>query len=153
MTDFFKFFFFYGLSRLLLNTVISGMVALLVGSGVGTLVGAMRRRMADTLYITILGAFLGCLVACLIPTVSIPGALQSWGAAGGLGSLSVLVVLFFIVLGGLAGSIMASTFGFKLMTKLSFKVLAWMLVGIYILMTISLYQGYVFYCFPGSEYC
>jgi hypothetical protein len=141
--------------RLITHTFLSIIFAVLLGSVIGFVVGAIRRRIQDTLYVSIVGSFLGSMLVCIAPPVSTPGSLESWGMGGGLGSLSVLVTLMLIALGGIAGSLIVSIFGFRLFLKLKTKWFLWIISGIYITMAISLGYGHLMYCSSSvpSSYC
>uniref|UniRef100_B8HTE7 Uncharacterized protein n=1 Tax=Cyanothece sp. (strain PCC 7425 / ATCC 29141) TaxID=395961 RepID=B8HTE7_CYAP4 len=143
----------YVLLRLTYQTTLSLILAALVGSGIGVGVGAIRRRVQETVYVSRVGAFLGSILVCSVPPVSVPGALESWGSGGGLGSLGVLVCLFLVALGSIVGSLITSILGFKLVLKLGRKWLTWIIAGVYIFMVISLVHGYLQYCSPSLSYC
>lgn len=143
----------YIFSRLIGHTLLSIILGAIWGSVIGFVVGAIRQRIEDTLYVSIVGSFLGCILICIAPPVSTPGSLESWGMGGGLGSLSVLVSLVLITLGGIAGSLIASTFGFRLFLKFQTKWFVGIISGAYIVMAISLGYGYLQYCSPSISYC
>ncbi len=141
------------LSRLFTHTLLSGILGAILGAAIGVVAGALRRSISGASAVSIRGAFVGCLLACISPLICTPGSLESWGTAGGLGSLSVLVSLALIALGGLIGGLAASTFGYRWVMTMKPRLFAWIMSGIYILMAGSLAHGYLRYCFAGSSYC
>lgn len=140
-------------SRLLAHTFISGILGVILGSVVGVIAGAIRRSIPDTFVASCMGAFLGCILVCITPWVAAPGTLETWGQGGGLGSLVVLMTLAFIALGGLVGSLVTSTFGYRWVCQLKLTSFQWILAGIYLLMIVSLAYGYRQGCSPSLSYC
>lgn len=140
------------ISRLIVHTIISGILGGILGSVMGFVVGAIRQRIKDTVYVSRVGAFLGCLLVSIFPPISSPGSLETWGMAGGLGSLQVVITIILIALGGLAGSFIASTFGFGLFLKARQKLFVWVFSGTYILLAIALWYGYLQSCTSSISY-
>ena len=150
----FKLIFFYILPRLFLNTLVSGIICLIVGSAVGLVVGLLRRRVKETLFVSCISAFFGCLVVFITPWLAAPHSLQSWGNSGGLGSLQVLVELFFVLIGGFAVCAIASIFCFRQCLALKKKLAITILACTYVLQFISLYYHYLYWCNKGIfSYC
>lgn len=145
--------FFFVLTRLIRNAIISGIIGVVVGSAIGWMVGAIRQRIDDSVYSATIGAFAGSLFVCIASPGSQPGSLEAWGAGGGLGSISVIFSVLLIALGGTAGALLASTFAFGLILKLDTKALGFATAMLLVAMAIALYKGYRDYCFPGSSWC
>jgi hypothetical protein len=84
-----------------------------------------------------------------------PGSLESWGVAAGLGSLSVLMCIFFIGLGGIVMSLMVSTFEFRWLMTIRPQRFLWVMLGTYVLLVLSLGVNYQDFCtdVPSSSYC
>lgn len=142
------------LFRLVVHTVLSGAVAIVLGSVLGGLIGTIRRRIKETLYVSTLSAFLGCLIASTIPPISHIGSLESWGT-GGFGGLQAMIMFILIALGGFVGSLLVSLFLFKPFLRIKSKGLLTIFIGVYTLMAFFLYYGYSRYCFPtpAFSYC
>jgi hypothetical protein len=149
----FRLIFFYIFPRLFLNTLISGIICIIVGSAVGLVVGLLRRRIQDTLFVSYIGAFFGCLLVFITPWIATPYySLKTWGE-GGLGAIAVLIGLFFVLIGGFAGGAIASIFCFQEFLALRKELVINILACIYVLQSISLYYHYFSWCPRASSYC
>lgn len=145
--------FTYILSRLLLHTFMSLFFSCLIGALIGAVVGAIRRQIQDTINVGIAAYFLGSLLVCSVPPLTVPGSLETWGVGGGLGSIQVIFMVIFTILGGVVVSLIATTFGFKFFSKVLEKWILWILITIYVLMLILLYYSHLTTCQPSISYC
>jgi hypothetical protein len=150
----FRLIFFYIFPRLFLNTLVSGIICIIVGSAIGLIVGLSRQRIHDTLFVSYGGTFFGCLLVFITITHLIATrsySLNTWGE-GGLESIALFIGLFLVLIGGFAGGAIASIFCFREFLALRKELVITILACIYVLQSISLYYNYFSSC-PSSSFC
>ncbi|GBO56576.1 hypothetical protein APA_4911 [Pseudanabaena sp. lw0831] len=98
-------------------------------------------------------AFFGCLVVFITPWLAQPISSYLQALKGQGGGLGTYVELFFVLIGGFAGSAIASIFCFRQCLGLKKKLVITILACTYVLQSISLYYHYFSWCPSASSYC
>jgi WD40 repeat protein len=132
----FEFILNFILPRLIYGSVVSLAIAVVVGSIVGLLIGAKARRNRRTVLRAIFGSFLGTMLLAMLPILFLQGRYGD----GPYTILVMLVLMLFLVpIGSIAGAVVGSICGKKLPPKLKRRVSLMALVVTYSVMAIALH--------------
>lgn len=146
MNQFFNFSFFLEtvLPKLIFTTMVSAIIALVVGGGIGWIVTAIARKKSRTsghpaqslVYPAIFGCFVGMMLIGLLPIEANPASLVG-GPYGGLWYF--ITFIFLAPTGSLVGTVAGLLVGGKLSPARQKKVGKWGLAVTYLIAVTALY--------------
>lgn len=131
------------LSRLLITSFFSVLIAMIIGGVVGVVARIISRHKKPTILPAIVGSFFGTMLIAMLPIWSTPGL----SGGGGLGALTIIQMAIQLVpLGAIGGAVVGIVCGVKLSQKRKKQVVLMMLAVTYSMIAITIYTRFTLHC-------